>query len=92
MNQTQRDLFNLFFRRDSLRERIYPTRVTYLAIAVTAMVGMALLCRGRSAFPRIAGADAVYRPLPTVACIAQQSTQTHDRPLTLDPRRRPRYA
>ena len=50
MNQTQRDLFNLFFRRDSLRERVYLTRVTYLAIIVTAMVGMALLVVGAARF------------------------------------------
>jgi len=50
MNQTKRDLFNLFFRRDTLRERVYPTRVTYLVVAVIAMLGMTLLFVGAARF------------------------------------------
>ena len=50
MNQTQRDLFNLFFRRDSLRERVYPTRVTYLAITIVVMLGLTLLFVGAARF------------------------------------------
>jgi len=75
MNQTQRDLFNLFFRRDSLRERIYPTRVTYLAITITVMVGMALLCVGAARFHESLGLTRLSSST-TVASSPTQSTQT----------------
>jgi len=78
MNQTQRDLFSLFFRRDGLRERVYATRVTYLAIIVTAMVGMALLVVGAARFHDSLG----LAPLSasTKVAVSVQSTQTLDTP------------
>lgn len=72
MNQTRRDLFNIFFRRDSLRERIYPTRVTYLAIVVVAMLGLALLLAGAAHFGESLG----LRPLSPATTIAASSSQS----------------
>jgi hypothetical protein len=46
MHQTRKDWTRLFFRRDGLREQIYPTRVTYLALGVFALLGLALLLAG----------------------------------------------
>ncbi len=63
MQQTKRDLLHLFFRRDRLRERIYPTRVTYLAVAVVVLVGAALLLAGAASFRESLG----LRPLSSPA-------------------------
>ncbi len=71
MNQTKRDLLNIFFRRDSLRERIYPTRVTYLSIVVVVMIGAALLLAGTARFSEALG----LKPLSPAATTARPSYQ-----------------
>ncbi len=66
MNRTQRDLLHLFFRRDTYRERIYPTREAYLAIAVVALLGLALFLAGAARFRESLGLAAL-RPRATAA-------------------------
>ena len=72
MNQTKRDLFNLFFRRDTLRERVYPTRVTYLVVAVIAMLGMTLLFVGAARFHESLG----LTPLSSSTTVVSSLTQS----------------
>ncbi len=63
MHPTRRDLLNLFFHQDRLRERIYPTQVFYLTITVVVMVGATLLLAGASGFRESLG----LKPLSPVA-------------------------
>ncbi len=69
MNRTKRDLLNLFFRRDPLRERIYPTRVATLCAAVVVLLGGALLLSGASGFREALGLSAL-RPAPASSVTA----------------------
>lgn len=64
MHQSKRDWLQLFFRRDIFRERIYPTRVTYLVVAVVTLMGFALFLVGASRFRESLGLAAL-RPAPT---------------------------
>ena len=73
MNQTQRDLLRLFFRRDTLRERIYLTREAYLAIAVVVLLGLALFLAGAVRFSESLGLRPLS-PAATAAASAQQGT------------------
>jgi len=66
MHQSKRDWLQLFFRRDTLRERIYPTRVTYLVVAVLTMMGFALFLAGANRFHESLGLAAL-RPPATLA-------------------------
>ncbi len=66
MNRTQRDLLHLFFRRDTYRERIYLTRVAYLAIAVVALLGLALFLAGAARFRESLGLAALRPPATPV--------------------------
>jgi hypothetical protein len=80
MNQTQRDLINLFFRRDSLRERVYPTRVTYLAITIIVMVGMALLFVGAARFHESLGLTPLSSPTKAASSPTQNAQAAMETP------------
>jgi hypothetical protein len=81
INQSKRDWLHLFFRRDTWRERIYPTRVTYLALAVVVMMGLGLFLVGADRFRESLGLTAL-RPAaaPTATQVSTSAPQAHITP------------
>lgn len=70
MNSIQKDLLKLFFHRDAMRERIYPTRVAYLTLGVVALISVALILVGAHWFRESLGLtplSSLAAPTPTPA-------------------------
>jgi hypothetical protein len=82
MNQSKRDWLQLFFRRDSFRERIYPTRVTYLALAVVVMMGLALFLAGADRLRESLGLAALRPPATQIASQPTSGLATMSTPTT----------